>query len=60
MKKVTIAVLDLEMASLDIYDVLDEFTPEETESFIEATGHSSYIWGVFEGDIKDHRHEKNS
>ena len=57
MEKVSIAVLDLSIPSLDIYDVPEEFDSEQTEAFLEATGHhmSNCSWGVFEGEINDNR-----
>jgi len=56
-KKISIAVIDLSIPSLDIYKLPDDFTSEETETFLEATGHhlSNCSWGEFQGEINDHR-----
>jgi len=57
MEIISIAVIDSSTVSLDIYDVPEDFNNEQIETFLEATGYhlSNCSWGVFEGEINDHR-----
>jgi hypothetical protein len=53
----SIAVIDLSVPSLDIYDVPKEYDSEEIEEFLREKGYhlSNCSWGVFQGEINDHR-----
>ena len=52
-----IAVVDLSICSLYIYDVPEEWETEDIESFIVSEGHklSNSSWGSFDGIINDLR-----
>lgn len=53
----SIAVIDMEMSVLYIYDVPKAWGTEETEAFIESKNHrlSTSTWGAFDGVIADNR-----
>lgn len=54
-----IAVIDLGISGLYIYDVPDEFNSEQIEDFISEQGHhlNNCDWGCFDGTIHDERPE---
>ena len=59
MSKQAIAVIDLSVVGLFIYDVNPLFGSEEIEDFIHSQGHhlSNCSWGAFDGEIVDLRDE---
>ena len=59
--KISIAVIDLSTASLDIYDVPCAFDSEQIEEFLREKGFhlSNCSWGEFQGEINDHRKEEH-
>lgn len=54
---VAVALIDLSVCGLYIYDVPKELDHEETEEWLGCQGHhmSDCSWGVFDGDITDLR-----
>ena len=52
-----IAVIDMNLCSLYIYDVPEEWGTEEIESHIVSEGHqlSTSSWGTFDGVVNDLR-----
>lgn len=54
---IAIAVIDLSISGLFIYDVPEDFDSEQIEDFINSQGHhlSNCSWGCFDGDITDLR-----
>ncbi len=57
MEKEAIAVIDMEMSNIYIYNVPKEWGTEETEKFIGDKGHelSTSTWGAFTGYVLDRR-----
>jgi len=54
-----IAVIDLAISGLYIYNVPKDFDSEQTEDFIHSQGHhlSNCSWGEFNGEIVDLRND---
>lgn len=52
-----IAVIDLSVTTLTIYDVPDKWGSEEIEWFLQEEGYriNEISWGAFDGEINDKR-----
>ena len=54
---VAVAVIDLSVGGLSIYDIPDGLSSEDAEDVLIAKGHkmSQCSWGYFDGKIEDNR-----